>query len=558
MKYFIQQGKSIDLSDQDFIAQGGEGRLYAKHGQVYKIYSDPKQVIAAAKIRELAVLNRPEIIRPLDLLWDAQQRPVGFAMREVNNALPLAQLFTSQFQRQQQVQTQTLWQLLNNIRDTIAFVHQQNCLLVDGNEMNYLVDAQDFSQVYFIDVDSWQTPSFAATAIMPTIRDYHQPNFNVLSDWFAFAILCCQLLLGIHPYKGKHPQFKKYDLEARMQANVSIFNPQVSLPSAVRDFSLLPSDLRSWLERVLEQGERSLPPSLPTQISQQASVQRQTFSGTQQFELSKLGEFAAPIERVQCWMGQRAVFAGDALYLDQQAYLRAPWQQYLIFSPRQMRPILCGIEQGELRLFDARAKQPLALKLKADALLVQANHLHVLYGDKLTRIVLHDTAKAAIATPAPSVAVMAKARQALDGVLYEDLLGQDYLRLLLANGGSQTQAVPALAAYKLHSGKHERGVTVLLANQNGRYDRLLLRHGDAILPQRIEQDVDCQEPNFCVLDNGLLIHIPQDGELEIFPPSGGDYKAIQDPLLRSDMHLVADGTQVLFFQDNSLYQLKMR
>src|SRR4030042_7024396 len=135
--------------------------------------------------------------------------------------------------------------LVENIKKLIYFVHDKNCLIVDGNELNYLVN-NDFITPYMIDVNSWQTPSYNATAIMPSIRDWSTTTFSELTDWFSFAIISFQLFIGVHPFKGTHKKYRRNDFVNRVKDSVSVFNSQVSLPPSARDFNLIPGSYKDW------------------------------------------------------------------------------------------------------------------------------------------------------------------------------------------------------------------------------------------------------------------------------------------------------------------------
>ena len=76
-RYFVQGGGEIRLGQSDFKAQGGEGSIYVKGPHAYKIYTDPQRALAPAKILELSALTLPNIIRPLRVLSDTKNRPVG-------------------------------------------------------------------------------------------------------------------------------------------------------------------------------------------------------------------------------------------------------------------------------------------------------------------------------------------------------------------------------------------------------------------------------------------------------------------------------------------------
>ncbi len=560
MQYTIQGNGQIELNDRDFVAQGGQGKVYARDRRVYKIYPDPANMIPVAKIRELSVLDHPLILRPLDILLDAADTPVGFGMARAENALPLARLFTNDFRRQHHIQDADIMCLLDNMRETIAFIHHHDCLIVDGNEMNYLVDERDFQQAYFLDVDSYQTPGFPATALMHTIRDWHAPGFSPLTDWFAFAVVACQLLVGIHPYRGKHPDFKKGDLAGRMRANVSIFNPRVSLPATVRDFNIIPPALRDWMERLFEKGERLPPPGL-TGAALGAAFAPPPPSGGDHLEISLEREFAEDIHDVFAWQGRRAVFAGKTLHLDAESHALAPGENGLILSPQSLTPLVASLEGDSPRLRPLDGCAPVLTGLKAGRLLRVENTLYAVYQDRLTALRIHEMDGKYLAGPGTSWAIMPQAHQVLDGLIYQSVLGKPYLVIPYRQGQAcLIREIPELANYRVMEGRHDKGVVMLIGHVQGRYDRLLLRFS----PDYRHYDFQCEQNleqsglNFVTLDNGVVVHLLEEGEIRLFSRQGDQVKSVQDSGLDGYPRLAVDGVQVLAYLGKRLYRLRLK
>ena len=85
-RYFVPSKGQLRLGKSEFKAQGGEGAVYVKGSSAYKIYTDPSRCITQAKIDELAALVQPNIIRPLELVIDGRNRPVGYSMRSAGRA----------------------------------------------------------------------------------------------------------------------------------------------------------------------------------------------------------------------------------------------------------------------------------------------------------------------------------------------------------------------------------------------------------------------------------------------------------------------------------------
>lgn len=263
IKIFQAQSGAITLKPSDHIASGGEGAVYRKDKTVFKLYLDPARAIASGmeeKIRLLSAINHPNIVSPRSLVMDAKGSPIGFSM-DFCEGIPIVKTFTNTWRDANSFGVKESATLAENMRLAIGEVHAMKALMVDANEMNYLVDGLSPK---LIDVDSWQIGRFKATAIMPSIRDYSSSTFTELSDWYAWAIVTFQVFVGSHPYKGSHPDFKRGDLESRMKANVSVFDPKVKLNGAVRDLASIPPALRSWYESVFQYGTREIPPSVLT------------------------------------------------------------------------------------------------------------------------------------------------------------------------------------------------------------------------------------------------------------------------------------------------------
>ena len=92
--------------------------------------------------------------------------------------------------------------------------------------------------LFIIDVDSYQTPGFPATA-----ADGQRPGppcrgFSEETDWFSFAIVSFQMFAGIHPYRGNYPALPRP--ETPDEANVSVLNPRCHVPKVCYPFSVIP------------------------------------------------------------------------------------------------------------------------------------------------------------------------------------------------------------------------------------------------------------------------------------------------------------------------------
>lgn len=280
---YTDQGKRLTLTPQMHIATGGEGSVYAQGDTVYKLYLDPRkaqQLRIADKLAVLQQLRHPGIAAPNGALRDKSGAFIGLTLPRVEGEA-LCRLYTNTWQQANQFTAKEAAQVTLAMRDIVAHAHGQGAVMVDANELNWLVHGV---RPTVIDVDSWQVPGFPASAIMASIRDPQATaGFTAGSDWYAWAIVTFQLWCGIHPFKGVHPDFARTAMEERMRANASVYDARVRWPAATRPLTGIPVRLSSWYEQVFSGATRTAPPAdlsaAATQTAPRLRV-RQTAGGS--------------------------------------------------------------------------------------------------------------------------------------------------------------------------------------------------------------------------------------------------------------------------------------
>ncbi len=265
----LVDGKKITLMDKDYLAEGGQGVIYVKNDLVFKLYHNPDEMIPEDKMTELQVLDDLDnVIVPLkDILEPKTNKRIGFVMPFVPNTEFLCKLFTQNYKNKNNITPQMIVSLVRKMQETLLELHKRGVIVGDYNEMNFLTDKK-YTVPYYIDTDSYQTPSYPCTAIMDSVRDRKLPfgTFNDLSDWFSWGIVVFQLYTGIHPYKGKHKDYKPNDFEGRMTNGITVFHDDVTVPKFV-NFSGIPKAHMDWFKSIFVDGERSVPPFSDGQIN---------------------------------------------------------------------------------------------------------------------------------------------------------------------------------------------------------------------------------------------------------------------------------------------------
>ncbi len=571
MKLFIRGRGSVRLSQADFVARGGQATIYAKGGQAFKLYSDPKKMIPRGKMQQLARIADSRVVKPERVLSDTAHGPaIGYTMRYIRGGYTLCQLFPRCFRQRHNITPDKVLALVKQMRELVANVHAAGALVVDLNEMNFLVSPA-FDAIYAIDVDSYQTAHYPADAIMPSVRDPQTSDgqFNELSDWFSFAVVTFQMFIGIHPYKGKHSRVKT--LAERMKRNLSVFDPAVKIPKVCYPYDVIPDHLLAWYRSLLEHGRRLAPPK-QLGVVVKAPVRTSAINVGKALDITELASYADPVRAVfdrdgsllvltdrEVWQAGRPITTGQAL----------PGGTISVgFSGPLNRPVLASNDQQQLRLYDLLNRTKLQTTMAAEQICSSSGHIYLRNGDQILRVVLTDVGPAVIASYEIVANVLPHATRLYPGVAIQDLLGATYVSLLTANRGGQQLRLVELDGQPVLDAKYEKQVLmVIVATKAGAagatsYDRYVFRFSAdfAHYDLRRTRDVSHNGLNFVTLDSGICVCLTPTDELEVFAnrPDSSASKLISDEALCGDMLLARNGDRVLFFRHRKVYQMTLR
>ena len=548
------QGKKVRLTPAEFKAQGGQGAVYVKDGTAYKVYADPARMIPPAKIGELSALTLPDIIKPQDVLTDARRAPVGYTMPSVADGIVLCQTFPRSFREREGLTPELTLGLVRRLQEGVAHVHARKILVVDLNEMNFLVDPA-FVRVYFLDVDSYQTPSFAATALMESVRDRHATAWNEGTDWFSFAVVSFQMFVGIHPYKGRHPTLKT--LDERMARSVSVLHPDVSVPAACLPFDVIPRPWRDWYHAVLDCGQRVPPPrDLPAVIVPPTRTDRRT--GSDLFHIERRLDCDGTIITFTAGI----IVTTKAVYLNGRRHVDAGPGTKIGLTPQANAPVLAALEGGRVRLFDLTRSAVIPCDIAAEQLTATEGRLYVKHGAALREIGFMETPGQLWPQARTVGAVLENATHLFEGVALQTLLGTWYASLLTGRGLCHQVRLPELDGAQVLEAKLQSTVLMVAVARAGHYEKLIFRFDAdyAAYDVRVVPDVAATGLNFVTLDHGACLHLNDRDELEVFPArmGGSGLKVLADLALAGDCLLLRDGPQALFARGNVLFQFAMR
>ena len=171
-----------------------------------------------------------------------------------SNFFPLLSIFNKTFCTREGITNKIKEKIIERIIDAIKFAHNKGIIIGDLNPYNILVNEDGL--VYFIDVDSYETPNFKHSGVLlDDIRDFlYNGDVNIKSDYFALSILSFNAMTYVHPFKGVCKTIPK--IGDRMIHKASILNKQanVIIPKCYEPLSN--TFLIDQFERVFNLGER--------------------------------------------------------------------------------------------------------------------------------------------------------------------------------------------------------------------------------------------------------------------------------------------------------------
>jgi len=568
----IEKGSTrrVRLTKNEFVYEGGEGKIFVKGPKAYKIYLSAKRVIPFAKFQELEAIDNDNVIRPKKLLMNTRNQCIGYTMKAVPPNWTLCQIFPKGFRKRNGLNEEIMLKLIQQAQGTIADIHKAGVLIVDMSELNLLTDKQ-FQNVYFIDTDSYETKSFSATAITPSIRDYHSKKFSQLTDWYSFAIISFQMFVGMHPFKGKYtpiryPKDKGRELEERMRANIPVFHKEVSYPAACLPFDTIPQAYKDWYKALFFEGKRVGPPSEAVECII-VPVELVAVQGDNLFEIKELQKFPTKvvefvsIEGLNWTITQGAIFVNGKKMLDTNT-------KHIGVTPRSNLPICAGVDfsrdpnEGMVKMWDVVNDKEIPCNIAAEDIMSTNGRIYIKNVDKIREIQFVEMGNNIQAVFKTVATVMEKATSMFDGVAIQNILGAYYLSLFPSRGKHYQLKCEELDGYKIIDARYENQVLIVIAHQKGKYDKFIFKFDERFASYTIRkvEGISYSGINFTVLDNGIVVHINENEEVEIFSndKDAAKVKVVESKVISSDMDLYHDGTNVRFAKADKLYSLRMK
>lgn len=253
-------GRRYTLSNSNYLGGGKDGEVFRLDDEyAAKIYTD--NPIPHALHEKLTILCNQKkrfhdsAVSPKELLRFAGKsagEASGFLMKYLPEAKPLDHLKWNPAidSMDEAAFDQAIATFIYNICDALENLHSNRVFIGDLKPQNIMVSNM---RAYIVDFDAcallpdYPGNSFTIEYVDPRLRegvpDGKGPyDFSAGTDWWAMAIIAFELFMGVSPWSGIHPQFRRDPLVFRSyNYSAVMFDPMVRPPAKyLRD--------RAWLD----------------------------------------------------------------------------------------------------------------------------------------------------------------------------------------------------------------------------------------------------------------------------------------------------------------------
>lgn len=561
-KVYLENYGFVNLTDKEFVASGGEASIYKISDKALKIYHDKNKCISSEKINELKKINSNNVFTPLSFIFDENNDYIGYSMNYSSDSEAICKLFTKNFKVKNNISSSDITELVKKIQSTIIEIHKSDCLVVDLNEMNILVD-KTFINPVFIDVDSYQTKSYPATAIMESIRDrkIRNDHWNELSDWFSFAVIIFQLYIGIHPYKGSHPDYKQSEWMKRMDNNISVFDKKVSLPSVCENFNVIPNKYLDWMKKLFVDNLREIPPVIDSVMFNISNkLQTNIIQSNQSFLVQQFFESDKNILDFNSIFGINYISCSDNnkyfLYKENKLVNQFDRDFKLSFTDRN--DVIVCLENNGLLEFN-NTKKEIISKIPAKDFYTDKNKIFSIYENNLIESeFININGKYIHKTKNYNISYASKLYQ---GCIIQNLLGKKFISFIENNYFINLQ-LKELENHRILECERQKNFAVIIAEKDGFYDRFVINFDfknmfDIKYDIRISNNIDYNTINFLVLNNGLAILLTDSEKIELFRDNN-NIKVVENSPFNNSMKLFEINNNVFFIDKNKVFSLKLK
>lgn len=562
MNVFVNN-KKYTLDSQKAIS-GGEGTVYLLNDITFKIYHEKNKMIPLGKFKELNSIKSDNVIKPEELIYDENKNLIGYTMKAIYDTVSLSRLITTDYQNNNNITHKDLIKVIVNIKKTIKSIHKDNCLVVDINDSNILIN--DKLEVFFIDVDSYKTKNYPATALQDFAKDFtiKDQGFSELSDWFSFGLLATKIWLGIHPYMGRWNKYKKREkentLEYRSLNNISIFNKEVVYPKTVRSFSLIPKNYYLWFIDIFEKGKRIKPPKELGEFFN--SVDDLILDIQNQIKFKKVFDNKYHINNVIEGFRNEIILSNKVVNFNNK-YIKLKENYNCIIFNQNDEPIVFKInDKKQIESYNLSTNiQKTYEQIIADKVFSFNNNIYAINHDNFMQLNLINLGQEML-TIKSTFSIMPYASQIFDNCIFQNTMNKAFFYLVHDKDTIPFIKIKELDGKKIINAKYKNNVLIVNYKNNFNYTNIIFKINKSFDKYEViyKEENDVSNINFTVNDKGVACFIPEDENMLLFFNHFGqdNIRKINDKNINTNMILYSYFSNINLFINNEIYQISLK
>jgi len=471
-----------------------------------------------------------------------------------NNTLPIMRLFNTKFWKINNINVNKIIKVVEFIQETLIYIHKKECLVVDFNDLNFLINTFGFSIIYFLDTCAWKTKSFPPMAISPFIRDYSKKDFDELTDFYSFGIIAFQLFVGTHPFKGTHPNYgnTKEDVLKRMKNGASVYDKGVSLNSAVRDFSIIPLNYNQWFKDLFLHGKRTFPPGtagVVTMIKIDKIISKENLS------ITLYKEFSDEIIYYKQILGKEIFVFKNSIKINNKKYSNCSKN---IVLDNELTPYEVLQKKTMLTLKNLDSGMETETNIKIEDFLIIDNELYCKNADNIFHVTI-ENGKRLLVLVKNKWSVMKYAFKIFPGIIYENIMGKCwfFIPVYQKNWGVSLN-IKELDEYRIIDCERKRNILIVIGKKKNELKKFVVKFNNNYNEYKIIGEKDNIDIiSFVVLENGLVINL-EDREIEIFDSrfEKDKIKTVKCDII--NMIIVNKGNDVMLIEDTKLWRATLK
>jgi hypothetical protein len=231
-------------------------------------------------------------------------------------------------------------------------------------------------------------------------------------------------------------------------------------------------------------------------------------------------------------------------------------------TPRLRHVVAAFTDGPRLRFYDLTGARELKPGFEGEEVMESEGQLYVRQHGSIFAVNFMELRSGILPVGKLVANVMMKSTRLFEGVALQNILGAHYGSLLSSSGGCHSVRLSELDGYQLVDSRLYRNVLMVVGAKGGRYDKFIFRfkHNFSSFDSRLMPNISPTTINFTVLDGGVVLHMTDEGTLELFSEltDASGIRVIQDLSIQGDVSLFHSGAQAMLARGNKLYKIRMR